>query len=403
MARERLVVVGNGMAALQLLQELTEAAPERFAITVIGAEPQPAYNRVLLSSLLAGEIAAADVAMQPREWYAERGIDLRTGQPVVTLNVVKREVALADGSVVAFDRLVLATGAEPIRLQMPGSTLAGVATFRTLADVEQLNAAAGVGHPVVVIGGGLLGIEAAYGLARAGVAVTLIHLMDRLMERQLDSEGAALLKTALEAKGINVLLQTQTRAIHGTDGVESIELGDGQHIACGLVVMAVGVRVRTTLAQTGGIIAKRGICIDDRLQTSVPDIYAIGDCAEHRGSCYGLIEPAYEQARILAAALCGKSQTYPGSVLATNLKVSGVPVFSAGDFEGGDGAEAIIVRDEGGPSYRKLVVRNGRLTGVVLVGDTQDALWYCDLIRAGAPLGLLRGEIAFGRAYAEAA
>jgi nitrite reductase (NADH) large subunit len=377
-------------------------APGRFEITVIGAEPEPAYNRVLLSSLLAGEIGADDLQMRPRAWYAEHGIALRTGQPAVALDTAMRRITLRDGEVVPFDACVLATGSEPIRLALPGNALAGVTTFRTLADVAYLEAAAAKRVPAVVIGGGLLGIEAAYGLARAGVPVTLVHLMDRLMERQLDAEGARLLKRALEARGIRVLLRAQTRAIHGASSVESVELQDGQRIACGLVVMAVGVRANTALAESAGLPTQHGILVDDRLQTAAPGIHAIGDCIEHAGACYGLVEPAYEHARLVAKALFGEVASYPGSVLATNLKVSGVPVFSAGDFEGAD-AEPIIVRDEVTPAYRKLVVRDGRLVGVVLIGDTHDALWYAQLIRSQTPIAPIRDALAFGEAFAEAA
>jgi nitrite reductase (NADH) large subunit len=400
--RERLLVVGNGMAGLRLLEEVLVLAPGRFDIAVIGAEPEPAYNRVLLSSLLAGEIGADDVAMRPRAWYAEHGVALRTGQPAVGLDTAARQIVLRDGEALPFDACVLATGSEPIRLALPGTALAGVMTFRSLADVAYLAAAAAKRVPAVVIGGGLLGIEAAYGLARAGVPVTLVHLMDRLMERQLDAEGARLLKTALEAQGIRVLLQAQTCAIHGASYVESVELQDGQRLACGLVVMAVGVRASTALADTAGLPTRRGILVDDRLQTAVPGIHAIGDCIEHAGACYGLVEPAYEHARIVARTLCGEAATYSGSVLATNLKVSGVPVFSAGDFEGA-GAEPIVVRDDVAPAYRKLVVRDGRLVGVVLVGDTRDALWYAGLIRSQRPIAPIRDALAFGEAFAEAA
>jgi len=401
--RERLAVVGNGMAGLRLLEEVVALAPERFDITVIGAEPGPAYNRVLLSSLLAGEIGADDVEMRPRAWYRQHGIALRTDEPAIALDAARRQVVLRDGEVVAFDSCVLATGSGPIRLALPGNALAGVTTFRTLADVAYLEAAAARQLPAVVIGGGLLGIEAAYGLARAGVPVTLVHLMDRLMERQLDAEGARLLKRAIEAKGMRVLLRAQTRFIHGASSVDCVELQDGRRIACGLVVMAVGVRPNTALAETAGLPTARGILVDDRLQTTVPGIHAIGDCIEHAGICYGLIEPAHEHAHVVAKALCGEAVGYRGSVLATNLKVSGVPVFSAGDFEGGEGAEHIIVRDELTPAYRKLVVRDGRLVGVALVGDTYDALWYAELIRSRRPIAPIREALAFGEAFAEAA
>jgi nitrite reductase (NADH) large subunit len=401
MTRRRLVVVGNGMAGLRLLEELVRREADRFDITVIGAEPQPAYNRVLLSPLLAGEIGPADVALRPADWYAEHGITLLTGDPTVAIARDKREVRLASGRVLSYDALVLSTGSKPIRLKLPGDELAGVTTFRTMADAEALRMAAAAAAPIVVIGGGLLGIEAAYGLARAGARVTLVHLMDRLMERQLDAEGARLLYAALQAKGMRVELGAETQAIEGAGKVQSVLLKDGRRVPCDLVVMAVGVVPETALAAAAGLTVRRGIVVDDRLATSAPGIYALGECAEHDGRCYGLVEPAYEQARVLADVLCGAEQSYGGSVLATNLKVSGVPLFSAGDFEGTGDAECLVLRD-GGSAYRKLVVRDGRLAGTVLVGDTADALWYLDLIRSGTPIAAMREEIAFGRAYAEA-
>lgn len=400
--RERLVVVGNGMAGLRFLEELVRRAPGRFDVTVVGAEPDPAYNRVLLSSLLAGDIGVGDVELKPHEWYAEHGVALVTGQPACALDAAQRTVTLGNGEVLGFDRLVLATGSDAIRLPLPGRDLAGVMTFRSLADIAGLEQAASEGLPAVVIGGGLLGIEAAYGLARRGVPVTLVHLMDRLLERQLDAEGARLLAAAIEAKGVRVLLGAETAAIRGGAAVETVELKDGRVLPCGLVVMAVGIRSNTALAPSGGLQVKRGIVVDDGMQTSASGVYAIGECAEHRGVCYGLVEPCYEQARVAAAAIAGEPVRYAGSVLATNLKVSGVSVFSAGDFEG-VGAEAIVVRDAGVGSYRKLVVREERLAGVVLVGDTAEALWYADLIRAGTPVSALREALAFGQAFAEAA
>jgi nitrite reductase [NAD(P)H] large subunit len=400
--RERLVVVGNGMAGLRFLEELVRRAPDRFEVTVVGAEPEPAYNRVLLSSLLAGDIGTSDVQLQPRAWYAEHGIALVSGRPASAVDASQRAVTLGNGEVLGFDRLVLATGSDAVRLPLPGRDLAGVMTFRSLADIAALEQAASASLPAVVIGGGLLGIEAAYGLARRGIPVTLVHLMDRLMERQLDAEGAGLLADAIEAKGVRVLLGAETAAIRGGSAVQSVELKDGRVLPCGLVVMAVGIRANAALAASGGLQVKRGIVVDDGMQTSVEGIYAIGECAEHRGVCYGLVEPCYEQARVAASAIAGEMVRYPGSVLATNLKVSGVSVFSAGDFEG-VGAETIVVRDAGVGSYRKLVVREDRLAGAVLVGDTAEALWYADLIRSGAPVSALREALAFGQAFAEAA
>ena len=397
---KRLLVVGNGMAALKLLEELSARAPGAYRITCVGAEPDAAYNRVLLSSLLAREIGADDARLKPRSWYAAHGIELITGQAVTALDTSCRSARLADGGEIAFDACVLATGSDPIRVPVPGADLDGVVTFRTFADIAAMSRDATAA--AVVIGGGPLGNEAAYGLARLGRKVTLLHVMDKLMERQLDAEAAGLLKAALAAKGVDVVLQADTKRIIGETHATGVELKDGRVIPCGLVVFGVGIRPATRLAAAAGLEVKRGIAVDDMLATSAAGIYAIGECAEHRGIAYGLVEPAYEQARALARVLAGEAASYPGSLVATNLKVSGVPVFSAGDFEG-VGAECLTVRDTAACTYRKLVVRDRTLAGAVLFGDTADAPWYLDLIRSGADIAHLRADLAFGRAYAEAA
>jgi nitrite reductase (NADH) large subunit len=400
--RERLLVVGNGMAAMRLLEELDARGAEDFDITVVGAETRPAYNRILLSPLLSGEMAWEEVCLRPAEWYAERGIALVLGDAVTALDAVAKTATLASGAILPFDRCVLATGSAPFVLPIPGNTLPGVRTFRDVADVEAMTAATAGGSPAVVIGGGLLGIEAAYGLAQRGVPVTLIHIMDRLMERQLDAEAAGLLKRAIETKGITVLLEAQTAEIVGETQVGAVRLKDGRELPCALVVMAAGVRPETNLARAAGLTVERGVLVDDRLTTAHPDIHAIGECAQHRGACYGLVEPCYQQATVLADVLTGTERDYPGTVVSTNLKVSGVPVFSAGDFEG-VGAETIIYRDSALPAYRKLVLRDGCLTGAVLLGDTADSQWYLDLIREGRPIHDIRPHLPFGQAYAEAA
>lgn len=398
---ERLVVVGAGMAGLKLIEELDVLAPGRYEITLVGAEGLPAYNRVLLSSLLAGESTYSDIELRPREWYGEHGIRLLTGEYATALRPALRDIVLASGAHLAYDRLVLATGSQPIRLPLPGAGLRGVMTFRELSDVAAMRAYK-PGAPAVVIGGGLLGIEAAFGLAQRGLEVTLVHVMSRLMERQLDQRGADMLKLAIEAKGIRVLTGASTKTIEGDHEVGRIVLKDGTKIPASLVVMAVGVRPATTLAECGGLDVARGVKVDDKLESNWPQVYAIGECAEHRGVCYGLVEPAHDQARALARYLAGLPSRYDGSLLATNLKVSGVPVFSMGDFEGA-GAECIVLEDASLGVYRKLVMQNGRLVGAVLVGDTADALWYRDLMRARTPVAQQRGMLAFGRAYAEAA
>jgi nitrite reductase (NADH) large subunit len=306
---------------------------------------------------------------------------------------------LASGARLGYDRLVLATGSRAIRLPIPGHDLPGVTTFRDLADADALLCIER-GRRAVVIGGGLLGIEAAYGLARRGLHVTLLHLMPRLMERQLDAPAAALLETAIGKLGIDVILEAQTAAVEGECKAERVVLADSRAFPASLVVMAAGVQPETALARSGGIDEGHGIKVDDKLETNWPSVYAIGECAEHRGICYGLVEPAHAQARTLAKYLAGFPARYEGSLLATNLKVSGVPVFSLGDVEG-EGAETIVLEDQSAATYRKLVVREGRLVGAVLFGDTADALWYRDLMCARTPIAPLRDRLAFGRALSE--
>jgi len=400
---EPLVIIGNGMAAARLVEELGRQALGRYSVLVIGAEPHLAYNRVLLSSVLAGEMPREETELKPRSWWERQGVTLVYGRRAVRIDRDGRAVMLEDGTRLPYAKLVLATGSDPIRLPKPGMELPGVVTFRDHDDVGAMLAAAGPATRAVVIGGGLLGIEAAYGLAATGTRVTLLHLMDRLMERQLDAEAAAMLKVALEARGISVLLGADTAAVEGDGCVEAVRLADGKELPCDIVVAAVGIRPNATLAREAGLQVGRGIVVDDRLATSDPAIHAIGECAEHRGTCYGLVEPAYQQAAVLARHLAGRSAGYEGTVLSTNLKVSGVPVFSAGDFLGEPGTESIVWRDPGVASYRKLVLRDGALAGAILFGETSDALWYLDLIRAGQPLGALRDLVVFGRSLAEAA
>ena len=405
--RERLIVVGNGMVGLRFVEELLARTGDRYRTTVVGKEPQAAYNRVLLSSLLAGEVSAADVRFRDAAWYADHGIELLLGTPAESIDVSGRLLRLADGRTLAFDRLVLATGSQPILPSVPGMTLPGVLTFRDLADVEAIRAAAGEGRRAVVIGGGLLGIEAAYGLVRAGLEVDLLHLMDRLMERQLDPRAGQLLRSAVEAKRIRVLLEAETERVVGDVAAEAVKLKDGRLLPADLVVVAIGIRPEAELARRSGIACDRGIVVDSHLETSCSGIYAIGECAEHRGVCYGLVEPGYTQARVLAARLAGGGEVYAGSVLATNLKVSGVNVFSTGEFLCREGTEEIVLSDPGLPAYKKLVIRRNadgqRLVGAVLFGDTMDGLWYQELIRSATPVGPMRTDLIFGRDFVEAA
>lgn len=394
---EPLVIIGNGMAAARLVDELAQRALGRYAIAVIGDEPRLAYNRVLLSSVLAGEATSQEIELRPASWWRDRGVTLKYSCAAKQIDLERREVGIDNGDRISFSKLVVATGSTALRLNVPGLDLVGVHTFRDSNDVIQLSAIGRAKRKVVVIGGGLLGLEAAYGLSKAGAKVTLIHLMDRLMERQLDAPAAALLRRLVESKGIEVKLNANTTQICGGHAVEGVELTDGSSIEAEAVIFAAGIRPNVALARDGGVPVNRGIVVDDRMQTGVTDVFALGECAEHRGVCYGLVEPAYEQARALALHLAGRPAAYEGSVVATNLKVSGVAVFSAGDFMGADGSEFISLSDTAHGVYKKLVLREGCLTGAVLVGDTRDALWYLELIRARQPVASIRSDLMFGR------
>jgi nitrite reductase (NADH) large subunit len=398
---EPLVVIGNGMASMRLVEELAKRALGRYAIAVVGEEPRLAYNRVLLSSVLAQEISRSEIELKSARWWRDHGVTLLYGHRAIAVDPSIRRVRLAGGATLPFAKLVLATGSRPIRLNVPGMDLPGVLTFRDLGDVGAIEAAAASCSKTVVIGGGLLGLEAAYGLAKSGIEVSVVHLMDRLMERQLDGCAAGMLRRTVEARGIGVHLGAETVKIGGRQRAQAVVLADGRQIEADLVVIAAGTRPNTDLARTADLAIDRGILVDDHLRASVPGIYAIGECAEHRGVCYGLVEPAYEQASVLAAHLAGGDVRYRGSVLATNLKVSGVNVFSAGDFLGAPGTEAIVFSDGGLAAYKKLVIADGRLVGAVLFGDTADGIWYLDLIRSGRSIERLRDDLMFGRAMAE--
>ncbi|MHB0770643.1 NAD(P)/FAD-dependent oxidoreductase [Bradyrhizobium sp. 5.13L] len=398
---EPLVIVGNGMAAARLVDELAKTALGRYAVAVIGEEPRLAYNRVLLSSVLAGETGSHEIELRPAEWWRHRGVTVRYGYRVTEIDTGRRELKIEGEESMEYSKLVLATGSTPLRLNVPGADLAGVHTFRDTRDVDLLLTLAAAKKRVVVVGGGLLGLEAAYGLAKAGAPVTLLHLMDRLMERQLDAPAADLLKTLVERKGIRILLNASTARIHGDGHVQALELADGNRIEADAVIFAAGIKPNVSLAKEAGIAVNRGVVVNDVMQTSSSDIFALGECAEHRGTCYGLVEPAYEQARVLARHLAGRPAAYQGSVISTNLKVSGVSVFSAGDFMGGEGTESLVLSDRRRGTYKKLVIADGRLTGAVLIGDTVDALWYLELIRNRDKVAAIRTDMMFGRALVQ--
>jgi NAD(P)H-dependent nitrite reductase small subunit len=398
----RLVVVGNGMAANRVLEHLCEIDPKAFDITVFGAEPHGGYNRVMLSPFLAGDAKRADVVTHPPEWFAARGITFHMGDPVVRIDRVRRRVHSTRGQDVPYDRLLVATGAEPVTLRLPGANLPGVIAFRSLTDVERMLERARSGGRAVVIGGGLLGLEAASGLARRGMAVTVVHLQKSLMEQQLDEPAAALLQTALEGRGVSIRLEGSSAAIVGSDRVTGLRLEDGTAIPADLLVMAVGVRPRIELAREAGLQCRRGILVDDTLQTFDPSIYAVGECVEHRQRTFGLVAPVWDQARVCALHLTDRGVArFRGASPATRLKVSGIEVFSAGDFQDRKGRDSVVLRDAQGGIYKRLVLEDDRIKGAVLYGDTLDAGWYAELIRDGRDVASFRDRLLFGQAECE--
>ncbi len=399
--KERLVVIGNGMAGCRAVEEILARDPARFNVKIFGAEPRVNYNRIMLSPVLAGEKAFADIVINGEDWYADNAITLVAGDPVVAIDRATQTVIGKSGRVEPYDRLLIATGSDPFIIPVPGKDLAGVVTFRDLDDVDKMLAAAETGGSAVVIGGGLLGLEAAHGLSLRGMSVTVVHLMPTLMERQLDEAAGYLLRTELERRGQTIVTGGDTAEIMGRDGrVCGVKLKDGSEFAADIVVMAVGIRPATALAKAAGLDVERGVVVDDHMVTSDPAIMAVGECVQHRGACYGLVAPLWDMCRALADAACASPSGFTGSVTSTKLKVSGIDLFSAGDFSGGDGAEDIVMRDAARGIYKRVVVKAGRLVGAVLYGDTADGNWYFDLLKKGEDISAIREALIFGQAFA---
>jgi nitrite reductase (NADH) large subunit len=400
MARMKLVLVGNGMAGMRTLEELLKAAPDLYDITVFGDEPHPNYNRIMLSPVLAGEQTVEQIVLNSREWYAENGITLHTGKRIVKIDRKNRFVETDTGERAEYDRLLLATGSKSFILPVPGADLPGVIGFRDIADVDAMIAAADQFKSAVVIGGGLLGLEAANGLKLRGMDVSVVHIAPWLLERQMDEPAARLLQKNLEEKGLNFLLQKQTQElVRGESGrVCAVKFKDGESVSADLVVMAVGIRPNTALAESAGLQCNRGLVVNDTMQTFDPRIYAVGECVNHRGIAYGLVAPLFEQAKVCANHLAqhGVAQ-YQGSMTSTKLKVTGIDLFSAGNFMGGEGTEEIVFQDPGRGAYKKLVLKDNKLAGAVLYGDTLDGAWYFELMRDGTDVADFRDKLLFGR------
>ncbi|WP_232332841.1 nitrite reductase large subunit NirB [Novosphingobium aquimarinum] len=409
--RQRLVVIGNGMAGCRAVEEILARDGDRFDVTIFGAEPRVNYNRIMLSPVLAGEKSFDEIVINGQDWYDDNAITLVSGDRVDHINREAKTVVAASGRIEPYDKLLIATGSDPFIIPVPGKDLEGVVTFRDLDDVDKMLAAAEAGKAngggdAVVIGGGLLGLEAAHGLSLRGMKVTVVHLMPTLMERQLDEAAGWLLKTELERRGQTILTGANTKQILGADGkVAGIELADGTKVKADIVVMAAGIRPATGLAAAAGLDVERGILVDDHMVTSDPDILAVGECVQHRGLCYGLVAPLWDMCRSLADYVTETPSGFEGTVTSTKLKVSGIDLFSAGDFSGAPGpngelCEDIVMRDAARGQYKRVVVRDGKLVGAVLYGDTADGNWYFDLMRSEADISDIREALIFGQAFA---
>ena len=395
---EKLVIIGAGMAAGRLLDHLVQDAPGLYDVTLFNAEPRGTYNRLMLSPVLAGEKTYAQIVTHDDAWYRAHGVTCRFGEPVRHVDR-DRKVVIGDRGEVPYDRLVIATGSAPFIIPVPGHDLPGVVSYRDLEDTNAMIAASRPGARAVVIGGGLLGLEAAAGMAARGADVTVIHLMGHLMERQLDPVAAGLLQDDLKSRGIHVHCNGATKAILGKGRVTAVELADGTIYPADLVCMAVGIRPQVQLARDIGLTVGRGLGVDDRMTTSDPFIFGLGECVEHRGALFGLVAPLYDQAKVLAQVLAGEEAAFAPQATATKLKVTGVDLFSAGDFADADGRENLTLQDPVSGSYRRLIVKDNRLIGAVMYGDTADGGWFFDLITQGTDIAPLRDTLMFGPGF----
>jgi nitrite reductase (NADH) large subunit len=393
------------MAGIRTVEELLSHAPDRFDITVIGAEPHPNYNRILLSSVLSGERALDEIVINPHRWYDEHRVHLIAGKPVTAIDRSTRQVTLIDGGAISYDKLVLATGSKPLAPPIPGLGLPNVRAFRDIADAEAMIEAARRDRRAVVIGGGLLGLEAAWGLKRRGMSVAVVHLMPTLMERQLDTAAGELLRRDLDARGIVFFTSSQAEEIIGSDRAEAVGLADGRRIAADLVVLAVGIQPNIDLACAAKLDVNRGILVGDDMATSDPDVYAVGECIEHNGRTFGLVAPIWEQAKVCGARLAGDTvAAYIPPPVFTSLKITGVDVFSAGALAADDeSCEEITLHDAKCGLYRKVILRDDRVVGCVLYGAVTDGSWYVQLMRDKVDVARFRDQLVFGRDFAEQA
>ncbi|MCI5078669.1 nitrite reductase large subunit NirB [Oricola sp.] len=399
MTMKKLVVIGAGMASGRVLEHLFERDPDAFEVTLFNAEPRGNYNRIMLSPVLSGEKSYEEIVIHDDAWYAQHNVTCRFGEKVAAIDCA-RKVVIGENGEVPYDKLIIATGSAPFIIPVDGHDLPGVITYRDLEDTNAMIETAGKpGASAVVIGGGLLGLEAAAGLRLRGMDVTVVHLAGHLMERQLDESAGYLLRKDFERRGIDVLTSASTKAIVGNGRVEGIELQDGTTIRADLVVMAVGIRPAAQLAREAGIEVGRAIVVDAQMATSDKDVFAVGECVEFQGALFGLVAPLYDQAAVLAENLLGGEASFVPKELATKLKVTGVDLYSAGDFNQGDDREEIVLRDATAGVYRRLVLEDNRIVGAVLYGETADGPWFFDMIKSGADISDMRDTVIFGQAY----
>ncbi|MEP6269768.1 MAG: FAD-dependent oxidoreductase, partial [Paracoccaceae bacterium] len=397
--KQKLIVIGAGMASGRILEHLVEAAPQDWDVTLFNAEPRGNYNRIMLSPVLSGEKTYEEIVTHDDDWYQHAGINCRFGEKIAAVDTSAKTVTAENGDVLPYDKLVFGTGSNPFIIPLPGHDLNGVIAYRDLEDTHTMMAM-GAGNKVVVIGGGLLGLEAAAGMAARGADVTVVHIMGHLMERQLDEAAGYLLRKSLEEKGIKILCGANSTGLLGENGtVKALMLDDGTELPCDLLVMAVGIRPNIGLAKEAGIAVGRGIHVDDQMRTSVNDVLAVGECVEHDGAIFGLVAPLYDQAKAAAQTLLGQDAAFKQKSLSTKLKVTGCDLFSAGDFANGDGREDIVFRDPARGVYKRLVLEGNRLIGAVMYGDTADSNWFFNLIKDGTDIEDMRATLIFGPAF----
>jgi len=402
--KQRLVVIGNGMAGMRTVEELISAAPEKYDITVFGAEPYGNYNRIMLSSVLCGEKTIEDIVINDRQWYADNGICLYASQDksVVRIDRVNRIVYAQDGTSAAYDRLLIATGSKPLVPAIPGNDLEGVISFRDIFDVNRMLTYSRSHNKAVVLGGGLLGLEAANGLVLRGMDVTVIHSNEVLLNKQMDRQAGEMLQKELEQRGLKFKMAAKTQQLIGDENghIKAVRFEDGSELECDLFIMAIGVRPNMALAQEAGVYCERGIVVNDTLQSYDPSIYAVGECIQHRGDTFGLVAPLFEQAKVCANHLSDHGVAeYITLPTATKLKVTGINLFSVGDFMGDESSENIHFADPALGIYKKLVIKANKLIGAVLYGDTVDGNWYQELLEKEEPVSGIRDMLIFGKAY----